>query len=95
MIVLRVFRDSDTAAEVLLPDADLSCSRFSDGTSDTCEVQDIEGRTTWILRNSSGSTLIFFDDRYRYELFGRPFAPLEALRQTVASMGPLEAGAVE
>jgi hypothetical protein len=95
MIVLRVSRDSQTAAEILLPDADLSCSRFSDGTSDSCDVGDIEGRTTWILKNSSGTTLIFFDDQYRYELFGRPFAPVEALRQTVASMVLLEAGAAE
>lgn len=89
MIVLRVSRDSQTASEILLPDADLSCSRFSDGTSDTCDVEEIGGRTTWILRNASGTTLIFFDESYRYELFGRPFAPVEALRQTVASMAPL------
>lgn len=89
MIVLRVFMDSQTAAEILLPDADLSCSRFSDGTSDSCDVEEIGGRTTWVLRNSSGTTLVFFDDRYRYELFGRPFAPVEALRQTVASMAPM------
>jgi hypothetical protein len=89
MIVLRVARDSQTAAEILQPDADLSCSRFSDGTSDSCEVDEIGGRTTWISKDASGTTLIFFDDTYRYELFGRPFAPVEALRQTVASMAPL------
>lgn len=92
MIVLRVSKDVQTATEILLPEADLSCSRFSDGTSDTCDVDDIEGRTTWMLKNASGTTLIFFDDQFRYEMFGRPFAPVEALRQTVASMVPLEAG---
>lgn len=92
MIVIRVSRDSQTIAELELPDADLSCSRFSDGTSDTCDVEDIAGRPTWVLRNSSGTTLIFFDEVYRYELFGRPFAPVEALRQTVASMAPLAIG---
>lgn len=98
MIIIRVYRDAETAAEIQLPDADLSCSRFSDGTADTCDVEDVAGNKTWIVKNSSGSTLIFFDTQYRYELFGRPFAALEALRQTVASMEPLgeiEAGAPE
>lgn len=89
MIIIRVYRDAETAAEIQLPDADLSCTRFSDGTADTCDVEDIAGNKTWIVKNGSGSTLIFFDTTYRYELFGRPFASVEALRQTVASMEPL------
>jgi hypothetical protein len=34
--------------------------------------------------------LIWFDGIYRYEMYGRPFAALEAMRQTAASMMPLE-----
>lgn len=89
MLVLRVYLDAETASEIQLDDADLSCSRFSDGTTDSCEVEDIAGVTTWVLQDSSGVTLVFFDDAYRYELFGRPFVAVEALRQTAASIAPL------
>jgi hypothetical protein len=89
MMIIRIYQDAETAAEIQAPDADLSCTRFSDATADTCEVEDVAGRMTWVLENASGATLIFFDDQFRYELFGRPFASVEALRQTAASLTPL------
>lgn len=89
MIIIRVYQDAETAAAIQLPDADLSCSRFSDATADSCDVEEIAGNNTWVVKNVSGTTLTFFDTQYRYELFGRPFASVESLRQTVASMEPL------
>ncbi|REK26024.1 MAG: hypothetical protein DWQ40_00260 [Actinobacteria bacterium] len=89
MIVLRVYRDAETAAEIAAPGADLSCARFAASETVSCDLERIDGRPTWILEDPSGLTLIWFDDTYRYEMFGRPFAAREALRQTAASMSPL------
>lgn len=89
MIVLRVYRDAETAAEILTEGADLSCTRFAGSETSTCDVTEVGGATTWILESTAGITLIWFDDIYRYEMFGRPFAAREGLIQTAASMMPL------
>ena len=89
MIVLRVFRDAETAAEIEAGGDEVTCARFAGNQTDNCDLEEIDGRTTWVLQDQSGSTLIWFDDIYRYEMFGRPFAALEGLRQTAASMSPL------
>jgi hypothetical protein len=91
LIVIQVSRDPETAAEVETEGADLSCARFAAGQTEGCDIEEIGGRTTWVLENASGTTMIWFDGTYRYEMFGRPFAAVEALRQTAASMMPLEA----
>lgn len=89
MIVIRVYRDAETAAEVSAEGAELTCARFAGETTSACDLELIAERPTWILEDSSGTTLIWFEDIYRYELYGRPFAAKEALRQTAASMMPL------
>jgi hypothetical protein len=91
LIVIRVYSDAETAAEVETEGADLSCARFAAEQTEGCDVEEIGGRTTWVLIDGSGTTMIWFEGIYRYEMFGRPFAAVEALRQTAASMMPLEA----
>jgi hypothetical protein len=93
LIVIRVYRDAETAAEVETDAADLTCARFAAEQTEGCDIEEIGGRTTWVLKDGSGTTMIWFEGIYRYEMFGRPFAAVEALRQTAASMMPLDAAA--
>jgi hypothetical protein len=79
MVVLRVATDPETAAEVGEPDADVSCGRFAERSTDECALLDLAGRHVWRLTSSGGNTLIWFDGPYRYELFGRPFVPVDVL----------------
>jgi hypothetical protein len=83
MVVLRVATDPETAAEVGEPDADVSCGRFAERSTDECALLELSGRNVWRLASASGNTLIWFDGPYRYELFGRPFVPADVLEGMV------------
>ncbi|MGH3649474.1 MAG: hypothetical protein ACRDU9_02095 [Acidimicrobiia bacterium] len=88
MIVLRVSIDPEAAAELasgVVP----SCARFSERTTEECEIISVGERDTWLLNAASGSTLIWFQGTYRYELFGRSFVPFEILRGMSGDMVPL------
>lgn len=96
MAVLRVALDADTAAEISgsedttgasLPEP--SCARFSDQTTDSCDLVDLNGRPVWNLTSSGGTTLIWFEGDYRYELFGRTFVPRDAMEAMAAQTVPL------
>jgi hypothetical protein len=89
MAVIRVATDPVAAEEVASGEPEPSCERFSDRTADQCEVVTIADRPTWLLRDTSGSTLIWFEGEYRYELFGRSFVPVPILRDMTASTEPL------
>lgn len=90
MVVMRVATDQQAADEVASGEAEASCARFSDRNTDRCEIVTIGGRQTWLLGASSGSTLIWFDSPYRYELFGRSFVSMPVLREMSGSMVPLD-----
>jgi len=81
MAVLEVASDPETAAAVQAPDADLSCARFADRSTEVCESLSIEGMPAWTLTADNGTTLVWFEENYRYELFGRTFVPLATLQQ--------------
>jgi hypothetical protein len=89
MIVLRISLDAAGAAEVAEPGADISCARFSDRTTEVCAVTTVEGRPVWSLEASNGTTLVWFDGDYRYELFGRTFVAVAALQEMVNDLVPL------
>lgn len=89
MVVLRVSTDPEAAQEVASSDSQLSCERFAERSADQCEILAIGDRPTWLLEETSGSTLIWFDGEYRYELFGRSFVPRRILRDMTAEMEPL------
>jgi hypothetical protein len=91
MVVIRVATDPVTAEEVASPNSDPSCERFVERSADQCEILNIDDRPTWLLEETGGSTLIWFDGEYRYELFGRSFVPLPILRDMSAEMEPLTA----
>lgn len=95
MVVLRVALDQVAADEVTSGEAEASCARFSDRTTDQCEVIVVGDRDTWVLGGGGGSTLIWFEARYRYELFGRSFVDGAILRQMSDTMVPLDSIAGE
>lgn len=91
LAILRVAIDPDTASEISgsedatggsLPQP--SCARFSDQTTASCELLDLNGRSVWNLTSSSGTTLIWFEGDYRYELFGRSFLSRDAIEAMAA-----------
>ncbi|HSJ82885.1 MAG TPA: hypothetical protein VLA91_03620 [Acidimicrobiia bacterium] len=86
MIVMQVSLDVVSATEVSEPGADISCTRFEDRTTSECVTGTIGGRTVWSLAASNGNTLIWFDDDYRYELFGRSYVAPAALEEMVTDL---------
>jgi len=89
MIVMRVSNDLEAANELATGAAEASCSRFADRASDECEIITVGSRETWLLEESGGSTLIWYDGPYRYEMFGRSFVPGRVLEEMSGTMVPL------
>ncbi len=89
MAVLRVSLDEEAAAEFAQSSSDVSCARFADRATQSCEIVDIGGVPFWSLSAGNGRTLIWFDGVYQYELFGRSFVPVRALEQMVLTTLPL------
>ncbi len=92
MIVFKISTDIEAATELASGVAP-SCARFAERTTEECEIITVGTRDTWLLTASSGSTLIWFEGPYRYELFGRSFVPLMALREMSGDMVAL--GSIE
>lgn len=79
MAIFTVATDAETAAEVADPETEITCGRFSSRSTNQCEVYEIAGHPVWELASSDGTTLIWFDESYRYELFGRRFVERDLL----------------
>lgn len=79
LVILTVANDKETATQLAQGEADASCARFADRTTEQCQIVDISGRQGWRLISSSGTSVVWFDDAYRYELFGRSFISGELL----------------
>lgn len=79
MAVLRVATDPESATEISIAGDEASCARFAENTTEGCEILEISGRPVWMLSSPQGVTLVWFDDIYRYELFGRSFVPVGGL----------------
>lgn len=90
MIVIRVSNDLEAANELATGAAEATCARFADRASDECEIITVGTRETWLLGESGGSTLIWYDGPYRYEMFGRSFVPSSVLQEMSGSMIPLD-----
>jgi hypothetical protein len=89
MIILSVSVDPETASEVAAPGADNSCERFAERTTEVCAVTTLGGRPVWSLEASNGTTMVWFDGEYRYELFGRSYVTQAALQEMAAEVVPL------
>lgn len=89
MVVLTISSDRDTVAEVAESDPDASCARFADDTTELCDIVEIGDRPVWRLIGRPGTTMIWFDGAYIYELFARTFVSLDALNAMVGESVPL------
>ena len=89
MIVMSVSVDPEAAADVAAPGADNSCERFAARSTEVCAVTTIAGRPVWSLEASNGTTMVWFDGDYRYELFGRSYVAPTALEEMVVDLVPL------
>jgi hypothetical protein len=89
MAVLRVAHDPEMAAEVGSPDSAFSCARFAEETTDECALIELDGRDVWRLSSSGGTTLVWFEGDYRYELFGRTYVPVDVLEEMATGTIPL------
>lgn len=90
MVVIRVATDQQGAEEVAEAGSGVSCARFSDRDTESCEVTMVDDRPTWILGSSGGTTLIWFDIPYRYEMFGRNFVSVSILQDMIATTVTLD-----
>ena len=89
MIIMQVSADAVTAADVAAPGADNSCERFADRSTEVCAVSTIGDRPVWALEASNGTTMIWWDGDYRYELFGRSYVAPAALEEMASGLVPL------
>jgi hypothetical protein len=79
MAVLQVTNDKETATELAQGGGDASCARFANRSTDQCDILDVNGKQLWRLSSAGGTTLVWFEDIYRYELYGRSFVAQDAL----------------
>lgn len=73
MVVLEVAIDPETAAEVAATGEGVSCARFSERSTNICEIVNLDGKQVWQLDSGGGTTMIWFEGDYRYELSGKSF----------------------
>lgn len=90
LVILTVANDEATATEIAQGEADVSCARFAERTTEQCGLLEISGRPVWRLSSNSGTSLIWFDDAYRYELFGRSFIASDVLEDMVSESVTLD-----
>ena len=92
MIILRVANDPDGALAVSEEGAS-SCARFADETTKKCEFVDVDGAVNWVIESAAGTTVIWYQGIYRYELFGRTFVSrgdLQAMRSNMVPLNSIE-----
>jgi len=81
--------DEAGAAELADNPTSFSCAHFADRATNGCDLLDRAGVSVWVLKADNGSTLVWYDGVYRYELFGRTFVPVGALAEMVPTFVPL------
>ncbi len=86
--VLWVARDSRPPASIEDPGG--GCSQFADQVPDTCRAHDLGSKVAWLLTDRAGSTLIWFENGYRYELFHRNQITTDEALAMADSIEPLE-----
>ena len=68
--VFTVVPDDEGLAALASGNADTSCARFIDQQVE-CSVQEVDAAPAWELTDQLGTTLVWYGDSYRYELFLR------------------------
>lgn len=94
MIVMRVSMDPDGPNDVAEDKAG-SCARFADQATQSCQFNDADDLDTWTLKSTAGTTVIWFESGFRYELFGRSFvaeSDLQAMRGNMIGLNSIDLG---
>jgi len=84
MAVLLVSVDAGSGVETAEAGEETTCARFADAATETCDVTTIGGRRVWNLLSAGGTTLIWFEGGYRYQLRGRSFLSREEMEKMAA-----------
>jgi len=84
MAVLLVSVDAGSGAETAESAEEATCAQFADAATETCDVTAIGGRRVWNLLSAGGTTLIWFEGGYRYQLRGRSFLSREEMEKMAA-----------
>jgi hypothetical protein len=69
--------------------SDLTCSRFPAQARVVCTATFLQGEPAWRMKSDSGTTLIWYREAYRYQLFVRPNIDDVSLADMAKSMAPL------
>ena len=88
--VFSVIPDAEGLAAIASGTADTSCARFLDQNVD-CAVQEVGTNPAWELTDQLGTTLIWYGDSYKYELFLRSGIDPALAIEMAESVRPLEA----
>jgi len=94
MVVLLVSIDAGSGVETAESGEESTCARFADSSTETCDVTTIGDRRVWNLLSAGGTTLIWFEGGYRYQLRGRSFVSREEMEKMavesvlLAEVGP-------
>ncbi|MGH8927923.1 MAG: hypothetical protein ACRDWH_06200 [Acidimicrobiia bacterium] len=86
--VYMVISDPEGLAALASGQADTSCARFIDLQVD-CSVQEVREVPAWELTDQLGTTLVWYGDSYRYELFLRSGVPADMAVEMADSVRPL------
>jgi len=86
--VVRIADDEGLAA-MASGNADTSCARFLDQNVE-CAVNEVAAKPAWKLTDQLGTTLVWYGDAYRYELFLRSGVAPDLAIEMAESVRPLD-----
>jgi hypothetical protein len=72
-----------------LAEDDDGCSRFTDRVLESCTRVRLDDRPAWILTDPVGTTLVWEEGPYRYELFYRDRIKPVVARAMAVGMAPI------
>ncbi len=84
--VLSVMRRFPSGA---LAEGDDGCSRFTDRVIESCVRIRLEDRPAWVLTEPVGTTIVWEEGSYRYELFHRDSVKPVVARAMAVGMAPI------
>ena len=87
--VFTVVADNEGLAAMASGNADTSCTRFLDQNVE-CAVNEVAAQPAWELRDQLGTTLVWYGDSYRYELFLRSGVAPDLAIEMAESVRPLD-----
>ena len=87
--IFTVIPDAEGLAAIASGNADTSCARYLDQQVE-CSVREVDVAPAWELTDQLGTTLVWYGDSYRYELFLRSGVAPGLAIDMAESVRPLE-----